>query len=176
MPAQQPTARKPRCSSPVRLPKLSLAVQYTCGVDHMPLRAQVRRWAMAAVERDVVLTIRFVAPSEARALNRDFRGKDYATNVLTFVYENTTGIAPKKTKTAPQGLGKIEGDIAICPSVIAKEAKEQKKTQHAHFAHMVIHGILHLQAYDHELKKDAVAMEAREIEILRTFKIANPYE
>jgi probable rRNA maturation factor len=151
-------------------------VQYTCGALHLPARAQVRRWAKAAVERDVALTIRFVGPTEARALNRDFRGKDYATNVLTFVYENSTGIAPKKAKTAPQVLGKIEGDIAICPSVIAKEAKEQKKTQHAHFAHTVIHGILHLQGYDHELKKDAAAMEAREIEILRNFRIANPYE
>jgi probable rRNA maturation factor len=151
-------------------------VQYTCGAENMPVRGQVRRWAKAALERDVALTIRFVAPAEARALNRDFRGKDYATNVLTFVYENPPRITLKKPKTAPQVLSKIEGDIAICPAIIAKEAKAQDKTQHAHFAHMVVHGLLHLQGYDHELKKEAAAMEAREIEILRHFKIANPYE
>jgi probable rRNA maturation factor len=138
----------------------------------MPLRAQVRRWVSAAIERGVTMTIRFVTPEEARELNRDFRGKDYATNVLTFVY----GDEPKKAKNTQRASRILEGDIAICPKVIFKEAKEQKKTVHAHFAHMVIHGVLHLQGYDHELKKDAAAMEAREIEILRAFKIANPYE
>jgi probable rRNA maturation factor len=138
----------------------------------MPLRAQVRRWVGAAIERDVALTIRLVTPEEARELNRDFRGKDYATNVLTFVY----GDEPKKVKKTQQASSTLEGDIAICPKIIFKEAKEQKKTVNAHFAHMVIHGVLHLQGYDHELKKDAAAMEAREIEILRAFKIANPYE
>jgi probable rRNA maturation factor len=160
----------------VRPPKVSLAVQYTCGAKNMPSRAQVRRWARAATERDVQVTVRFVAPDEARTLNRDFRGKDYATNVLTFVYASAYENGLKKGETAPQVLGVLEGDIAICPSIIAKEAKEQKKTLHAHFAHMVIHGLLHLQGHDHELKKDAAAMEAREIEILRRFKIANPYE
>ncbi len=158
--------------SRVRPPKTSLAVQYSCDAKNVPERAQVRRWVCAAAQRDVQLTIRFVALAEARALNRDFRGKDYATNVLTFFYE----VEQKKSRFAPQVLGRVEGDIAICPSVIFKEAKEQKKTIHAHFAHMVIHGVLHLQGYDHETKKDAAAMESREIELLRRFTIANPYE
>jgi probable rRNA maturation factor len=164
--------RMPRIPNRVPPPKISLAVQYTCGVKNVPVRAQVRRWVVAAAERDVQITIRFVAPDEARTMNRDFRKKDYATNVLTFFY----GVEQKKATFAPQVLGALEGDIAICPSVIFKEAKEQKKAIHAHFAHMVIHGVLHLQGYDHETKKDVAVMESREIELLRRFNITNPYE
>ena len=140
--------------------RFALAVQYACSEKSVPSRAQVRRWIVASAQRAMQITVRFVANAEARALNREFRGKDYPTNVLTFVYDEAT----------------LQGDIAICVGVIKKEAKEQKKTIHAHFAHMVIHGALHLQGYDHEKKKDAVVMESREIALLRRFKIANPYE
>ncbi len=141
--------------------KLALAVQYTCGaVSHLPERAQVRRWMRAAALSPLQATVRFVGEGEARALNAQFRSKDYATNVLTFVYE-----------TAPQVLG----DIAICPRVVAREAKAQRKSVAAHYAHLVIHGALHLQGYDHERKRDAIIMEAMECEILKRFRITDPY-
>jgi probable rRNA maturation factor len=146
--------------------RISLSVQYACSEKNIPSRAQLRRWVSASAERSLQLTVRFVNAKESRALNRDFRGKDYATNVLSFVYEASTA----------DTTGTVGGDIAICVDVIRKEAKEQKKTVNAHFAHMVIHGALHVQGYDHERVKDASVMEAREIELLHRFRIANPYE
>lgn len=141
-------------------PELSLAVQFACEDSTLPDRAQVRRWALAALERDVQVTIRFVAAREGRRLNHDFRGKDYATNVLSFVYE-----------TEP-----VIGDLVVCLPVVKREAKEQKKPLKAHLAHMIVHGMLHLQGYDHETgPDDAEAMEQREREILARFRIADPY-
>jgi len=142
---------------------LSLGVQFASATKHLPLRAQVRRWALAAHgARDGLVTIRYVDEAEGRALNRDFRHKDYATNVLTFVAESS--------KTA------YAADIVICAPVIAREAREQKKAVHEHHAHMVIHGMLHAQGYDHEHDADAATMEAIEIATLRRFRIKNPYE
>jgi len=97
---------------------------------------------------------------EGRALNRRYRGRDYATNVLTFVYDDAVSLT---------------GDIVLCAPVIAKEAREQHKTLRAHYAHLVIHGMLHLQGYDHERDADAARMEAREIALLRDLGFANPY-
>lgn len=141
-------------------PELSLAVQFACEDTALPDRAQVRRWALAALETDVQVTIRFVAAREGRRLNHDFRGKDYATNVLSFVYE-----------TEP-----VIGDLVVCLPVVKREAKEQKKPLKAHLAHMIVHGMLHLQGYDHETgPADAEIMEQREREILARFRIADPY-
>ncbi len=141
-------------------PKLALAVQYACVDAVLPDRAQLRRWALAALEADVQVTIRFVATREGRRLNHDFRGKDYATNVLSFVYE-----------TEP-----VIGDLVVCLPVVKREAKEQKKPLRAHLAHMIVHGMLHLQGYDHETgSHDAEIMEQREREILARFRIADPY-
>ncbi|GAB1395094.1 hypothetical protein MASR1M60_32580 [Rhodocyclaceae bacterium] len=141
-------------------PELSLAVQYACADEALPDRAQVRRWALAALETDVQVAIRFVAAREGRRLNHDFRGKDYATNVLSFVYE-----------TDP-----VIGDLVVCLPVVKREAKEQKKPLKAHLAHMIVHGMLHLQGYDHETgQHDAEIMEQREREILARFRIADPY-
>ena len=106
-------------------------------------------------------TIRLVGRREARVLNRAFRGKDYATNVLTFVY----------SERKP-----LQGDIVLCAPVIAKEAGAQRKTLEAHFAHLVVHGVLHLQGYDHENLKDASVMETLESEIVRKLGYADPYE
>ena len=143
-----------------KAPELSLAVQYGCHDDALPLRAQVRRWVSAALEQSVQLTVRFVDAQEGRVLNRDFRGKDYATNVLTFVYE-----------TRP-----VTGDLVICTAVVQREAREQDKPFKAHLAHMVVHGMLHLQGYDHETgAADAARMEMREREILARFGIPDPY-
>ena len=142
-------------------PELHLAVQYACDDPGLPDRAQLRRWVLAAQEQALTVTIRFVAAREGRALNRDFRGKDYATNVLTFVYADE-----------PAALG----DLVVCLPVVKREAKEQKKPVVAHMAHMIVHGTLHLQGYDHETgKRDAERMEAREREILARFGIADPY-
>ncbi len=146
---------------PEPAPGLVLAVQYACADDALPDRAQIRRWALAALETDVQATIRFVAAREGRRLNHDFRNKDYATNVLSFVYE-----------TDP-----VMGDLVVCLPVVKREAKEQKKPLKAHLAHMIVHGMLHLQGYDHETGLDeAEIMEQREREILARFRIADPYQ
>jgi probable rRNA maturation factor len=144
-------------------PRIALAVQYTYGATAaLPTRAQIRRWVGAAAQMPLQVTVRFVSPHEARQLNRDFRGRDYATNVLTFPYS-----APS-AKVA-------SGDIAVCAAVIAKEAQSQKKAAHDHFAHIIMHGILHLQGYDHQGEDDAAEMEARERLLLRRFRIDDPY-
>jgi probable rRNA maturation factor len=120
----------------------------------------LRRWAFAALERNASVTLRFVGGRESRALNARYRGRDRATNVLTFVYDDGVSLA---------------GDIVLCAPVVAKEARAQRKTQRAHYAHLVIHGMLHLQGYDHERDDDAARMEAREITLLRELGFANPY-
>jgi probable rRNA maturation factor len=108
------------------------------------------------------VTLRYVAESEGRRLNRAFRGKDYATNVLTFVYDDS-----------PPGL--LEGDIVICAPVVAREAREQGKPVEAHHAHLLVHGLLHLQGFDHERNEDAARMELRERAVLRRLGFGDPY-
>jgi probable rRNA maturation factor len=134
-------------------------VQYAADADELPTRAQVRKWVKAAQEQYVELTVRFVGESEGRELNRDYRGKDYATNVLSFVYE----VEP------------VQGDLVICAPVVAREAREQGKALQAHYAHLVVHGTLHLQGYDHENDADAQVMEARESEIVTKLGYPDPY-
>ena len=142
-------------------PELALAVQYGCDDARLPVRSQVRRWVRATLETSVQATVRFVDAKEGRALNRDFRDKDYATNVLTFIYE-----------TRP-----VVGDLVICLPVVLREAKAQGKPFKAHLAHMVVHGMLHLQGYDHETGgADAARMEVREREVLARFGIPDPYQ
>ena len=148
---------------------LSVSVQFASAAKPLPLRAQVRRWALAAHrDGDAEVTIRYVDEKEGRTLNRDFRGKDYATNVLTFVHE----AAPFQPKAAQT----YSADIVICAPVVAREAREQKKPVAAHHGHMVLHGMLHAQGFDHENDTDAAAMEGIEIALLRRFRIKNPYE
>nr|WP_223247446.1 rRNA maturation RNase YbeY [Sulfuriferula sp. AH1] len=125
-----------------------------------PSRTQIIQFARAALERDAEITIRIVNEAEGRQLNRDYRHKDYATNVLSFVYE-----------TAPVVLG----DLVLCAPVVTREALEQDKSAIAHYAHLIVHGVLHLQGYDHENDADAAVMEAREIEIVTGLGFANPY-
>ncbi len=152
---------------------LSASVQFASAAKHLPLRAQVRRWALAAhrdvaEKRDGVVTIRYVDEREGRMLNRDFRGKDYATNVLTFVHESSP--------FQPEARHGYSADIVICAPVIAREAREQKKPVAAHHGHMVLHGMLHARGFDHENDADAASMEVIEIALLRRFRIKNPYE
>ncbi len=143
--------------------KLSLVVQYAFRARNLPTRAQLRRWIFSALEHDAVITLRIVGDDEGRELNRAYRKKNYATNVLTFVYV--------ENKFEP-----LIGDIVLCANVVADEARQQRKKIHDHYAHLVTHGALHLQGYDHEVDSDAELMEAREIALLRKKGIASPYK
>ena len=140
--------------------KLTLAVQYAVNTRSLPSRAQFRRWVRAALERDARVTVRVVGGAEARALNRGFRGRDYPTNVLTFVM-----------REAPR----LEGDLALCAPVIAREARARRKAVAAHYAHLTVHGVLHLQGYDHETGRQARAMERRESRIVARLGFPDPY-
>ncbi len=110
--------------------RLNLSVQYACNREGLPLRADFVRWARAALVGGGEITIRLVDEDEGQELNRDYRGKDYATNVLSFPYD-----------TEPS----VVGDLVICPQVVAREAAAQNKALAAHYAHLTVHGMLHLQ-------------------------------
>ena len=141
-------------------PALSLSVQYASNAPELPTRTHVRRWTKAALLGAATVTVRFVDAIEGRALNAEYRGKDYATNVLTFVYDDDEPRA---------------GDIVLCAPVVRKEADAQGKTLLAHYAHLVVHGMLHLQGFDNERPADAAAMEARETAILARLSLPDPY-
>lgn len=151
--------------------RLSLSVQKAlrkCEAEGVPRRRAIRKWVRAALEQDAAVTVRIVDEVEGRALNAAFRGKDYATNVLTFVYDETSGLG------SPQGA-RLAGDVVLCAPVVAAEALAQDKALEAHYAHLVVHGILHLQGYDHEEDREAERMESREREILANLGYPDPY-
>ncbi|MEC7377431.1 MAG: rRNA maturation RNase YbeY [Pseudomonadota bacterium] len=133
----------------------------------VPREELVRDWAQLAWQGEdpSEVTIRIVGSEESQALNHQYRGKDYPTNVLSFPFEAPPGI------TVP-----LAGDLVICAPVVESEAREQQKTLEAHWAHMVIHGMLHLQGYDHIEDEDAEVMEALEIRLLAQLGYGNPYE
>jgi len=145
----------------------SLALSVQQASKHpVPVRATLRRWALAALKNNVEVTLRFVDTREGRELNRQFRGKDYATNVLTFPYgKNDFG---RKDNI-------VRGDIVLCLPVLLREAEAQHKPWRAHCAHLIVHGLLHLQGYDHENDRDATKMEARETAILAHLGYPDPY-
>jgi len=148
------------------LKNLQLSLQFGDIADAARHRAalprhSVARWIRHALESDAEITVRIVGSEEGQALNRDYRKKDYPTNILTFDYTR------KPLVTA---------DLVLCAPIVAKEAKANKKTLAAHYAHLLVHGTLHAQGYDHETgQKDAEAMEAREVTILAAVGIKNPY-
>lgn len=143
---------------------LSLSVQYPDPrLQDIVTRPKLWRWVQAALFDPAELTIRFVDAAEGQALNRDYRGKDYATNVLTFAY------------TEDQEAIVTEADIILCTDVLEREAAEQGKTVLAHTAHLIVHGVLHAQGYDHENEEEAQEMEDIETDILAKLGLPNPY-
>lgn len=143
-------------------PELSLSLQFA-DPRHRDLlpRHKVQRWIRAALELPGEITVRIVDAEEGQALNRDFRSKDYATNVLTFDYAHEPV---------------VQADLVICAEVVEREAREAGIDIAAHYAHMLVHGTLHAQGYDHEADDEAACMEARESEILTALGLADPYE
>lgn len=160
-------------------PGLSLTVQYASSAQHLPTRAQFRRWIKVALQpqgvrrrvpgsfaatlplqRDTKITLRIVDEVEGRELNKNYRGKDYATNVLTFVYDD---------------MPELAGDIVICAPVVEREADAQHRDLMAHYVHLSLHAALHLQGHMHENDKDAAEMEQLEIELMLKLRYPDPY-
>jgi len=150
------------------LPALTLSLQFArlapadAAAHRTALpRHRVKRWIRHALAQPAEITVRIVGADEGRALNRDYRHKDYATNVLTFDYAQSPVVV---------------ADLVLCAPVVAREAAEQGKTLQAHYAHLLVHGTLHAQGWDHETGAEAAeAMEAREVAILAALGVANPY-
>jgi len=164
-------------------PKLSLTVQYASSAQHLPTRAQFRRWIKVALhpqgvrrrvpgsfaatlplQRDAIITLRIVDEVEGRELNKNYRGKDYATNVLTFVYDG-----------AESTLQPLSGDVVICAPVVEREATAQHKDLPGHYAHLTLHAALHLQGYQHENDADAAEMEELETALMLELRYSDPY-
>lgn len=148
---------------------VQVAIEGDAGVP-LPTRQRIGRWARAALRSGTAeVTIRLVGEVEGRKLNRDFRGKDYATNVLTFVYGDEAQVGGGATD-APWW-----GDLVLCVPVVMREAAEQGRALEAHFAHLIVHGMLHLQGFDHEHPGEAEEMEALESEIVIRLGYDDPY-
>ena len=145
--------------------KLRLTVQYAVNIlshlKEIPTRFQFRKWFKAGLMRNAEVTIRIVDEVEGRRYNRDFRGKDYATNVFTFVYEETFPLS---------------GDIVLCAAIIEREANQQHKSLLAHYAHLTVHSALHLQGYLHGNQENSAIMEQLETKIITSLGFDNPYQ
>lgn len=147
--------------------KLELDVQYADErLESSITPDMLERWVRAALLGPASLTIRFVDAEEGLALNRDYRNKDYATNVLTFAYNEGAEIADDEP---------TEADIVLCTDVLEREANEQGKTVEEHVAHLVVHGVLHAQGFDHEHDEEAEEMEQLERDILEVLGYPDPY-
>lgn len=148
-------------------PKLKIDLQYASSAIESSLSkiaspALIKKWVKSATPLGGLMTLRFVNAAEGKKLNLAFRQKDYATNVLTFPYELSKN--------------ELAADIIFCLPILQKEAKEQGKLLKAHLAHLIVHGCLHAQGYDHEATKDAKKMETLEIKTLQKMGFANPYQ
>lgn len=148
------------------LNELTLSLQFGKSIDDVALhratlgRSKVKRWIRHALQSDAEITVRVVGALEGQTLNRDYRQKDYATNVLTFDYTQEPIVT---------------ADLVLCAPVVAAEAKEQGKTLEAHYAHLLVHGALHAQGWDHDEDEDAQVMELRETDIMHRLGFASPY-
>ncbi|MBK6619191.1 MAG: rRNA maturation RNase YbeY [Nitrosomonas sp.] len=141
--------------------ELTLAIQYVVDKSGLPDKQMFTKWAQATLRKPAEVTIRLVDQQEGESLNRQFRGKHTATNILTFVYVNDIF---------------IHGDIALCVPVIHAESIQQQKSLESHYAHLTVHGLLHLQGFDHLDDVEAATMEALEIDILSKLGFSNPYD
>jgi len=153
--------------------RMDVSVGYALRRAGLPSAVSFRKWVAAALTgriREADLAIRIVDAKEGRALNRHYRGKDYATNVLSFPADAAEGVKLPKGVKMP-----LLGDLVICAPVVAREAKEQGKALNAHYAHLTVHGVLHLLGWDHEDDREAECMEQLEREILAGLGIDDPY-
>ena len=149
-------------------PKLALEIQFATSAmaqkwQDLITKRKVGNWIKKALQENATITVRFVGQAESKKLNANYRNKDYATNILTFPYE------------LQNGIDHLSADLVICLPVLEKEAKQQKKTFEQHLIHLIVHGTLHAQGFDHEDEVEAEAMEQLEISILKKLKQANPY-
>ena len=147
---------------------MNIDIQNVSGIDSLPDDVLIIKWAKLALDKkhkEAEITLRIVDIAEGKELNKEWRKKDSATNVLSFPVGEPIEQVPN-----------LLGDIVICAPIVEQEAKEQEKDIEAHWAHLIIHGILHLQGYDHESDEDANIMETKEIHILKQSGYANPYE
>ena len=143
--------------------RLELTVQTAVDSAGLPGKTKLRRWLAAALEQNATITVRYVGAAEGRALNRAYRERDYATNVLSFGY-------------GASGRGQpLAGDIVLCAPVLRREARAQGKALQAHVAHLAVHGALHLQGHDHQKPRAAAGMEALEKRILAKLGFPDPY-
>lgn len=153
--------------------RLDVSISYATARAGVPSPASFRKWVAAALEariREADLAIRIVGEEEGRALNRHYRGRDYATNVLSFPADIADGVKLPKGVTLP-----LLGDIVLCAPVVAREAHDQGKAPNAHYAHLTVHGVLHLLGWDHQDAREAEAMESLERVVLAGLGIADPY-
>ncbi len=141
-------------------PQIKLTLQNASTAEQIPSKIQFKKWAKNTIRVDTEVTIRIVDEDEGRALNSQFRGKDYATNVLTFPLTEEPHLM---------------GDIVLCAPIVASEAKMQHKSLEAHYAHLTVHGVLHLHGYDHQIDEQAALMESIEVTTLQKLGYANPY-
>jgi len=142
------------------MPNINLSFQNASNTINIPSKAQFKKWAKASLRVDTEVTIRIVGEEEGRALNSQFRGKDYSTNVLTFPLSEEPHLM---------------GDIVLCAPIVEVEAKAQNKPVESHYAHLTVHGILHLHGYDHQTEEQAGLMESIEVTTLLKLGYANPY-
>jgi len=148
--------------------KLNLTIQNPAHYLEIPNKAEIRRWILCALQNKVVnasITVRIVNAQESQILNRRYRKKNTPTNVLSFIYDEIDN----------QSSNELEGDLVICGEIVTKEAHEQNKSTTAHWAHLIIHGMLHLLGFDHESEKEAKSMESLEILLLAQLGFLNPY-
>ncbi|MDX1352230.1 MAG: rRNA maturation RNase YbeY [Thiomicrorhabdus sp.] len=154
---------------------LDLELQWGIEPQSIPTLEQCQKWVHVSLQEPrsfepVEMTIRIVDEQESQTLNYEYRGKNKPTNVLSFEFEQPPGLVDLGEELP------YLGDLVICAAIVAKEAKEQNKTLEAHWAHMIVHGTLHLQGYDHIEDDDAEEMEALEIEIMQSLGYDNPYQ
>jgi probable rRNA maturation factor len=167
MPTKKPKSRKTATPSERRRAALRTSVQVAVGAADVPTARHLRGWARAATPAGGLVTLRVVGVAEGRRLNAAYRHLDYATNVLSFSYADGE---------YPGSAGGVHGDIVLCHPVVRREAREQGKSLPAHYAHLVVHGMLHLAGLDHAEPAQAARMEARERRVLAGLGVTDPYE